>query len=134
MKAIRSVLALTDFSGDSGHALRRAVRVASGQGAALALLHVISDAFVAAFRERLSQAPELEARLIAGAEQALEREAAAVADVARVPITWRVRIGAVLSEMLDAAQAADFVVVGARGANPLKDRLLGTTAERLLGR
>ena len=94
MKPFNSLLALTDFSGHAGYALQRAARVAAGQRAKLALLHVISDSFIATSRELGAQAPEVEARLIAGSESALEREAARLAEAAGVRVTWSVRIGA----------------------------------------
>jgi nucleotide-binding universal stress UspA family protein len=45
----------------------------------------------------------------------------------------RVVIGDVVPAIAKAAAGADLLVLGARGVNPLRDVILGTTAERLLG-
>jgi nucleotide-binding universal stress UspA family protein len=49
-------------------------------------------------------------------------------------VTWALRKGGVLAEALAAAAEADLVVLGARGTNPVRDFVLGTTPERLLAR
>jgi nucleotide-binding universal stress UspA family protein len=42
------------------------------------------------------------------------------------------RTGSLVDEILSAVAQADMLVLGARGSNPLRDFIVGTTAERLL--
>src|SRR5262249_29603878 len=43
-------------------------------------------------------------------------------------------VGDVMQSILERAGTADLLAIGAHGTNPLKDLILGTTAERLAGR
>ncbi len=134
MMAFKSLLAATDFSDDARNAVERAARIAAEHQAALALLHVINGTSLAALRELFRQSVEVEARLIAESLQMLEHIAADLPQSGGPPITTQVKIGAVLAEIVAAADQTDVLVIGARGMNPFRDLLLGTTAERLLGK
>jgi len=134
MSAIKSLLAATDFSDEAGSGLARAARIASEQQAALVLLHVISGPSLDLVRNLFRQSPDVEAKVQAEAQEVLGRLAADIADVHHVSVTPRVRIGPVLKEILAAAGQADLLVIGAHGLNPIRDLILGTTAERLLGK
>lgn len=130
MNPIRSLLAATDFSDDGINACRRAARLAREQGAGLELLHVISGGSLALLRGFF---PDAATSIAGNAQKALENLGAELAtDGLAVKAT--VQEGAITTEVLAAMPRADLLVVGARGSNPLRDLMLGTTAERLLAR
>jgi nucleotide-binding universal stress UspA family protein len=122
------IVAATDFSDDAGKAVRRAALLASRHGAALDVLHVVSRPALDALREWVP--PERAARLVDDARRLLDEAAAA----AGAPVKARLAVGDVLQEILGACAQASLLVVGAHGLNPLRDAILGTTAERLAGR
>lgn len=132
MRTHGKVLAAVDFSGDSLHAARRAALVAAQLQARLELLHVLSSASHATLRNllRLSAAPG--SNLTAGIRERLVTLAAELAGVAPIEARAKVAIGDVQEAISAAAAEAQLVVLGTRGWNPLRDRILGTTAERLL--
>ena len=122
-----AIVAATDFSDDAGNAVRRAALLAARHGATLEVLHVVSRSSLEALREWLP--PGTAERLVEDAGRALEETAAAAP-----PGKARLAVGEVLDEILAACARASLLVVGARGVNPLRDAILGTTAERLAGR
>lgn len=133
MTTLRSLLAATDFSGYGRSAAGRAALLAAEQAASLTLLHVLSASSLGELRGQFHPPADTEARLVAGAERMLNELAAEFAAGTRLTApAVRVRVGHVVDEILAAAAQADLLVLGARGWNPLRDALLGTTAERLL--
>jgi nucleotide-binding universal stress UspA family protein len=129
------LLAITDFSDQADNAVARAARIAAECRAALHLLHVVSESSLAALREFSGvAATDLERSLLAATERTLDRSAEAITQAGGVTVTAAVRIGRVLEEIVAAAQQADLLVMGGRGTNPIRDAVLGTTAERLLRR
>lgn len=134
MSALGKVLAAVDFSDDARRAAWRAALVAAEQGAPLELLHVLSNASAATLRDMLRPHAGGQARALEGVQALLDELAADMVGRAGVGATARVAQGEVLATILAAARGAGLVVVGARGWNPMRDMILGTTAERLLGR
>ncbi|MGH8616991.1 MAG: universal stress protein [Burkholderiales bacterium] len=134
MKKIESILAATDFSDDAGHAIARAAMVASEQRAGLGLLHVISEPSLSAVKSLLNGAGDIEACLVADAHESLQREAAGILEKRGLHASARVAVGAVVDTIHAAGSRADLTVVGGHGVNPLRDLVLGSTAERVLGR
>ena len=122
------IVAATDFSEDAGNAVRRAALLSSRLGAALQLLHVVSRPSLDALREWVP--PDRAERLVEDAGRLLEEAAAA----AGAPAKARLAVGEVVEEILAACARASMLVVGARGLNPLRDAILGTTAERVAAR
>ena len=120
------IIAATDFSDDAGNALRRAALLAERCGEPLELLHVVSRPSLEAVREWVPAGTA--ERLVEDARHLLDR---AAADVRAKP---RLAVGEVLDEVLAACAGASLLVVGAHGLNPLRDAILGTTADRLAGR
>ncbi len=132
MKALHTIVAATDFSDESRYAAERAALVAQEQGARLTLLHVLSGSSFKAGR-RLFRAPaDAKAKLINDARRRLNDLAANLALRTTVEATPSVKIGVVREEILSSARRADLLVLGAHGWSPLRDLLLGTTAERVL--
>ncbi len=130
-----NLLVATDFSADSRAAAQRAALLAAGQeGVRLTLLHVMNAPSMSALRELFGLANEADAELIADARRELEALAATLELGQRPAPLTEVRVGQVVQEILAASVQAGLLVLGAHGANPLRDLILGTTAERLLHR
>jgi magnesium-transporting ATPase (P-type)/nucleotide-binding universal stress UspA family protein len=132
VRTARTVLAATDFSDDAGNAACRAAMLAAEQQGRLELLHVLSGTSLKAVREMLRSHDEAEAKLIDDAQGRLDALRSGIAGTIPVAAVSRVTIGQVLDEVLSASEQADLLVLGARGLNPWRDLLLGTTADRLL--
>ena len=124
------LVAATDFSSDAGNAVQRAALLASQQGAELELLHVVSRRALESVREWVRTPVDVADRLVEDTRRLLEQAAASLG----TPATARVAVGDVLEEIVASGSGAALLVVGARGLNPLRDALVGTTAEHLLRR
>jgi nucleotide-binding universal stress UspA family protein len=134
MNAIRSLVAATDFSDHARNGLARAACIAAEQEAALVLLHVMSGLSLRSLRDLFDQFTDVEATLIAEAKRTLDQVAMEIAGEHHVPVTSRVETDAVLTEILTVAEHADLLVMGARGMNPIRDLIFGSTTELLLGK
>jgi len=135
MNRIQSLLAATDLSAPARHAVERATMVAADSGARLAVTHVVSRGALDELRSLLGQAPAtIEERLIDEARDAVRQLAAEIG--ARLGVTADVRVvaGQVLGEIIGHADAIDagLLVMGARGADFMRELLLGSTTERVL--
>jgi nucleotide-binding universal stress UspA family protein len=124
--AFQRLVCGTDFSSDASHALARALMLAREHEAALEVLHVVSHESLDALRQWVPDPLGFGERLVGALREELERCAAGAAKVDVV-------VGDVTQSILERAGAADLLVIGAHGTNPLKDFMLGTTAERLAG-
>lgn len=127
---IRNVVAATDFSFSAHRAARRAAVLAKSHGAALHLLHVLDSSSARALLRR-SPAIDVEQPLHVEAERALNSLADDVAAAGGTVAERLLREGRVMDEILDAAASSDLVVLGPRGINPLRDFILGSTAQRM---
>lgn len=124
----RPIIAATDFSADAAKALRRGAQLASTYHTPLEALHVISSASLDALRDWVPLGvPEL---LVEEARHLVEQIAAS----AGVAATGRLAVGEIIAEILARCADASLLVLGMHGMNPLRDAILGTTAERLVGR
>lgn len=132
--AFKHIVCGTDFSTDASSALRRAVMLAAQHGAALEALHVVPKDSLEALRQWVPDPAGLPERLVRAAQDELEGCAGPAAREAGIRIETRVVVGDVAPSLLERAGASDLAVIGAHGTNPLKDLVLGTTAERLVGR
>jgi len=128
--AIRAVIAASDFSFSAHRAARRAGVLAKEHGAALRLLHVI-DSSTATSLLRRSPAVDVEQPLRREAERALDSLAADVVAAGGVVTDRLLRSGRVMEEILAIGASVDLLVLGPRGVNPLRDFILGSTAERI---
>lgn len=122
----KRLLCATDFSADAGAALKRATMLAAEHDASLEVLHVVAHESLDALRQWVPDPLGFGERLVAALRGELERCAAGAAQTAVV-------VGDVTQTILQRAGSADLLVIGAHGTNPLKDLMLGTTAERLTG-
>jgi nucleotide-binding universal stress UspA family protein len=124
------IVAATDFSADAGNAVRRSALLARLHRVELELLHVMSSTSLDAVREWVKEPAGFADRLVDDARSSLQEAAASTG----VPASARVELGDVLSEIVASCAQGRILAVGARGLNPLRDTILGTTAERLVGR
>ena len=98
--AVLRFVAATDFSQHALWAAQRALK---------------------ALRELLRAKPKGVAKLLHDVRQALTEAAAALAKYAGASVSPRVAIGEVLDVITQECNRADLLVLGARGANPLRD-------------
>lgn len=134
MTALKHLIAATDLSAPARQAAERAARLAHESGATLNLLHVLPQRPFQELQQWLG-APLAE-QLREAARRELSELAAGLQGARQVPVQTQIEAGPVLDVLLQAAdlQAADLIVLGARGAGFLRRMVLGTTAERLLRR
>jgi CPA2 family monovalent cation:H+ antiporter-2 len=124
--AFKRIVCATDFSADAASALRRSLTLAAEHGASVAVLHVVAHDSLDALRQWVPDPLGFGERLVGALREELRRCAAGAAKV-------EVVVGDVTQSILQRAGSADLLVIGAHGTNPLKDFMLGTTAERLAG-
>lgn len=123
------IIAATDFSEDAGNAMQRAAMLASQLGLKLELLHVVDRASLDALRQWVRTPADVAERLVEDARRLLEKLASGLG----TPASARVVVGGVLEELRSSVADTGMLVVGMHGLNPLRDAIVGTTAERLLG-
>lgn len=132
----KHVIAGTDFSDCAGHAAHRAAMLAAQAGATLTLLHVVNRSFLAGLQDLFGSPAHAGQALTADALRMLDEQAAQLhhrAGVSGMPTPQRkVALGSVHDELLAGSSGAALLVLGAHGDNPLRDLLIGSTAERLL--
>jgi nucleotide-binding universal stress UspA family protein len=90
----------------------------------------VSRSSLDAVREWEREPADFADRLVEDTRRLLEEAAAATG----VPAAPRLVLGEALDEIGSRCAQGGVLVVGARGSNPLRDAILGTTAERLVGR
>src|SRR3954464_10023707 len=129
----RRILCATDFSVDASAALNRAVMLAEAHGASLEVLHVVAHESLDALRQWVPEPLAFGERLVGALRAELESCAAGASARSGVRIETRVVVGDVTQSILERTGSADLLAIGAHGTNPLKDLMLGTTAERLAG-
>lgn len=135
MNAPRRILVATDFSEVAGHAQERGALLAKTLGCELGLLHVVGQNRLVELSRILHEVIEDARRQSEEASAAALR--AAAADIGNRHLVYpdaRVMTGPVPASIIAAATEAnsELLVVGARGDNPVRDFLLGSTAERVL--
>ncbi|MGE0072989.1 MAG: universal stress protein [Thiomonas sp.] len=135
MDAPSTVLAATDLSACALHAVRRAALLARSSGASLDLVHVAARGALDDVRRWFgADAQVVDATARDNAVRALSQLRDAIAAEFGVAVDAHVLDGAVVASILRHADAIDagLLVVGARGADSIRDWLLGATADRLL--
>ena len=131
--AFGRMVCATDFSTDADAALQRAVMLAQEHQAALEVLHVVSRESLNALQQWVPGPVGFGERLVRAVRDELERCAGDAATQAGIRIDTHVVVGDVTETILERTGSADLLAIGAHGTNPLKDLILGTTAERLAG-
>ena len=134
----RHVLVGTDFSVASQHAVERALDLAQAGSARVTLHHVIAASFWDDVVGKAASAAGIDSITPAAAEaaagDALRRRADEIEAATGLRCDVAVTTGRAAGELARAAAAtgADLVVMGAHGAHPVRDLVVGTTAQKLL--
>jgi nucleotide-binding universal stress UspA family protein len=131
MSKVDSIVVAFDFSADATRAVRRAAIIAAEHGAKLRLLHVVRQSMLEPLRDWFGSR--------ARADAAFDRTRASLGELAdatakeyRIDTEPIIRRGNAVDEILRVGEAADLLVVGARGSDPMEDFVRGTLAARLL--
>jgi nucleotide-binding universal stress UspA family protein len=135
MKRLRTLLAATDFSAPSRHAVQRAALLAHDSSARLEILHVLETKTLDELRRILgADGQVLQERIRSQAHEALAQLAAGIGSPVAGDAGQHLVEGAELESIIAQADIMDasLLIVGARGASFMRHWLLGGTAERLL--
>ncbi|WIM06237.1 MAG: universal stress protein [Candidatus Nitricoxidivorans perseverans] len=135
MKTPFHILAATDFSAPSRHAVDRAFRLAAESGAQVTLMHAIQQRAIDELRSLLGHESEpIVERIRQQAHDVLSQLIAERGQARGVSAAAHLAAGNVLRVIVAHADAidADLLVVGARGEGFLRYLWLGSTAARLL--
>lgn len=133
MPTVRSILVGTDFSAESGHAAARAARLGADLGCDRGTLaHVQEKGTLASLNALLGRA----APAAEDVRKTLVERLAAASEEAGGGLRLRPELlaGRPYVELARLAAEHDLVVLGARGSHYLRERLVGTLPQRLLGR
>lgn len=135
MNTLQRILAATDLSAPSLHALDRAFAVARASGAAVHLLHALELELLVPLGALIGTAAEgLPQRLATAAQSELQRladeRAASAVQLAGIEVADDSASDAI--PRIAAAIDADLVVLGAHGRGFLRRMVLGSTASRVL--
>lgn len=134
----QQLLVGTDFSVASQAAVERALQLACGWSARLTLQHVVSSSFWDDVISTAASAAGVDTPAPAAAEaaaaEALRRRATEIEAASGVRCDVAVSTGRAAGALAHAAESAgaDLLVIGAHGAHPVRDLLVGTTAQKLL--
>jgi nucleotide-binding universal stress UspA family protein len=127
---IRAIVATTDFSFSAHRAARRAGVLAKELGARLDLLHVV-DTSTAKSLLRHSPGFDVEQPLRLESKRALDSLTEDIVAAGGVVTDRLLREGRVMEQIVAISAHCDLLVLGPRGVNPLRDFILGSTAERI---
>ena len=130
---IKKILAATDFSPRSRHAVERAAHLAHQFGAELRIVHVVPD--LLRFDRHPDRPQSIQAGIVRGAERSLEVIGHDVQKKYSVSPSWTVIYGRASLAILEAQSAfsADLLVIGAQGeTEPGPMRTLGGTTLKVL--
>jgi universal stress protein E len=136
MNPFKSILVATDLSADASNAVRRAALLAARHSACLTVLHVVNPTRSHSLRKWLSPPTDTDIDRVQ-ARATLRRITKETMGTHGVAASFHVMVGDVLEEIVshsEHSEHADLVVVGNRGTGSLKEFILGSTVDRLLGR
>lgn len=137
MIQLKQLLAATDLSAPARHAVERAALVAKESGANLDLLHVASLAPLEKMRRLVAEIPaQLEQRVLDAAMEELRELAVVLHEKYRISVSVDATFGELIREIDSRAvvNQVGLIVFGAHGASFVRHLLLGSTAERMIGK
>lgn len=135
MTSFTRLLAATDLSAPARHAADRAALLARELGASLALLHVVNPAPIERLRQLVADMPvEVGQRVLDATRDELRELGATVSKHRGITPGLQIATGPLIQELSAHADAVDLLVLGARGSSFMRHLLLGSTAERMLGK
>ena len=132
--AALDVVIATDFSEHAAHAASRVAMLAREVNMhAATVLHVLEDSPGKALRQLFNRTPNapIRSKLV---RQKLDVIAGELRQRAGLATESRVVAGSTLPTIQRFAALADLLVIGAQGNRPVRDFLIGSTAQRLLRR
>lgn len=133
MPSLKSLVVATDLSEHALHAVERAAMVcAAAQASSGVALHVLETAWLDALRRFVTLPAEVEEALIARTAEPLLELVAGVHGRTGFSLEAKVRVGRVLDAILAEMAGRDLLALGVQGSHPLRELVVGTTAERLL--
>jgi nucleotide-binding universal stress UspA family protein len=120
--SLKKILVASDLSPRADHAVVRAVQLAQEQHAGLTVLHVLDRGLAD------------DAQVVNTVEQELRQRVETLTPVPDGTMTTRVVTGTPYVEIIRRAreEVADLTIVGAHGAQFLKDMFFGATAEKIV--
>lgn len=133
MAKLNSILAACDFSPDARKAVERAAMLCAADPARHGVvLHVVESSWLDGLK-RLGRRPTgVDRSLTDDTTQALKELADGAAQRTGGRLEPQVHVGGVVDVIARQAEGCDLLVLGARGTHPLRDSMVGTTAERLI--
>jgi nucleotide-binding universal stress UspA family protein len=135
---LNAIVVATDFSSAARRATDRAALMARDQSLPLHLLHVVHGNLLDDMKAWLDNSNLWQVRMSQQTRQRLDDEVVRLLGELGGDLILLTHIteGQPVSEICEQAEAveAGLVVVGVRGTNPLHHLLIGTTAERLMGK
>jgi nucleotide-binding universal stress UspA family protein len=137
MTHIKRLLAATDLSAPARHAAERAALLAAELAGTLDLLHVTASGPLDKLRRLVREIPaDAEQRLIDAMRENLIQLAENLQRRHGITAGAHVVTGSVVQRLNERADAmgTDIIVLGARGASFMQHLLLGSTAEKMVGR
>lgn len=137
MESIKRLLVATDLSAPASHAVERAAVLARDLEASLDILHVMELGTLDKLRRLVGDLPEeFEASLLESVGAELRQLVERLEEETGVRPQIQVASGALLPMLIEEADDLDasLIVLGARGAGVLRRLLLGSTADRMLGK
>lgn len=136
MNTINNILATTDFSMLSEHAVSRAALLAASGKSRLTISNIISRGTLNALHDLMSpdSSDELEQSLVEDALGKLQDLAAGLKIRLGVEARVAVSAGSVMRQIVTQADNAhaDLIVMGAHGSGFVRDILIGSTTDRVL--
>ena len=135
VEPVNRILVPVDFSEYGREALRVACNIASTMGAAIQLLHVLSDGLVPPLYDlgalRLS---DLQAGISNRVETSLQEQLAQVPNCEGITSSWAILEGHPGREIVEFSrdQGVDLIVIATHGLSGFKHFLLGSTTEKVI--
>ena len=131
--ALETIMVATDFSDHAVHAASRVCMLADEVSLSKAtVLHVLEEPRLVPLRQVSTAPSNASSRRI----EIARRQLAVVADQLRqrtgITVEGQVEAGNVVTTIQCFAASADLLVLGAQGAHPMRDLVIGSTAQRVL--
>lgn len=135
---LNALVVATDFSRAARRATDRAALIARDQSLPLHLMHVVHNNLIAELKAWLDNSNLWQVRMAQQTRKQLDDEVVRLLaeQGGDLILLTHIAEGQPVPEICEQAEAVDagLVFVGARGTNPLHHLLIGTTAERLMGK
>ena len=134
MMQIRSIVAATDLSAPARRAVDRAAMLARERSASLTLVYAVNAPALDQLRRWLDAPGDAERSIVEDIRVRLHDLAHELSSRYKIDVAERVPIGRLVDEIARVAdeRQADLVVTGTLGAGVFRNRVIGSTAERVV--